>query len=124
MKVVDAKYDHLAPRLEYLSDLPVLAQAWKKTHNYIRHHNWYADTLELDCSAINLEARLREWGEVITGNKYCPEPLRLVPAPKNAKWMFSSEVEDESKAWRPVENDQVLRPLAHMNIQDQTIATA
>ena len=26
----------------------VLMQAWKKTSSYLRTHNWYADTLDID----------------------------------------------------------------------------
>ena len=52
MNPLKAKYQSLAPRAEVLFDTVILAQAWKKAHTYIRRHNWYADTLELDCSAV------------------------------------------------------------------------
>ena len=55
--------DLLEPRLDQLSEEYVLVQAWKKTAAFIRYHNWYSDTLELDRAAVNrfgrLEARSR-----------------------------------------------------------------
>ena len=53
MGIINEKYNQLKPEFHYLCDEVVLAQAWKKSHAYIRSHNWYADTLELDCSAVN-----------------------------------------------------------------------
>lgn len=44
----------LGPRLDLLQKEYVLVQAWKKTASYIRYHNWFSDTLELDRAAINL----------------------------------------------------------------------
>lgn len=126
MSLVLQKYNRLGPRADLLSDPVVLAQAWKKAHNYIRRHNWYADTLELDCSATDLESRLSEWGQLLADGIYEPEPMRLVPAPKNASWRFSGE-DDPATAWTPKEKIQsklVLRPLAHLGIREQTISTA
>ncbi|WP_041687215.1 hypothetical protein [Cupriavidus necator] len=56
--MTSSKYQFLAPTVALLSDKVVLAQAWKKTHTYIRKHNWFADTLELDTSAVDLEQTL------------------------------------------------------------------
>ena len=39
MNVVKTKYSSIAPRLSYLRDTVILAQAWKKAHTYIRRHN-------------------------------------------------------------------------------------
>lgn len=55
MTIINEKYLALSPRKEYLVDPVILAQAWKKSHSYIRRHNWYADVLELDLSTITLE---------------------------------------------------------------------
>ncbi|EXJ11749.1 hypothetical protein [Nitrincola nitratireducens] len=55
MKLINEKYRALQPTLEYLSDEVVIAQAWKKTHAYVRSFNWYADTLALDVSALTIE---------------------------------------------------------------------
>ena len=41
-------FDVLGPRPELLREEFVLVQAWKKTASYIRYHNWFSDTLELD----------------------------------------------------------------------------
>lgn len=118
------KYRVLAPRVSFLSDAVVLAQAWKKAHTYIRRHNWYADTLELDCSAIDLDRKLKLWSKELKDGSFQPNPAWLVPAPKNGAWKFGeqlggwgSELDDEGR--RPV-----LRPLAHLGIREQTVSTA
>lgn len=46
--------ERLKPQLALLSEEYVLVQAWKKTASYMRYHNWYADTLELDHATVNL----------------------------------------------------------------------
>jgi hypothetical protein len=43
----------LEPSIELLTAEYVLVQAWKKTASHIRHHNWYADTLELEPQLIS-----------------------------------------------------------------------
>lgn len=122
MSIIQEKYRRLVPRQDLLQDLVVLSQAWKKAHTYIRRHNWYADTLELDCSALGLEPLLETWSSVLRTDKYQTMPVRLVPAPKNGAWNFSAE---RAGGWGP-DNDEkyVLRPLAHVGIRDQTISTA
>lgn len=141
MGIVHDRYKQLKPELRYLSDGAVLAQAWKKSHSYIRTHNWYADTLELDCSAVNLEERIKTWAKQLREQTYAPTCIRMVPAPKSDHWTFYKTKEcDKSDAcsntcegwkWGPKfgEEDRKsvckeLRPLAHLTIQDQTIATA
>lgn len=157
MSVVKEKYVELAPRGELLADVVVLAQAWKKTHSYIRRHNWYADVLEMDASTIDLEERLVLWTAEVSQGDFRPADLLLVPAPKNARWAFRSaptitSVEDLLKLdldslcsdptfddWSPCAEGrseplkagevvtppvQKLRPLAHLSIRDQTLATA
>ncbi len=44
----------LFPSLDLVTQEYVLVQAWKKSASYIRHHNWFSDTLELDRAAANL----------------------------------------------------------------------
>jgi len=154
MTILDEHYQLLAPRVDSLSDIVVLAQAWKKSHAFIRRHNWYADILELDASTIDLEDHLVRWGSEVREEGFRPKDLLLVPAPKNAKWSFREEGRfadsapefslDELRAtptfddWGPSEpppgpNNVVdirsaattkLRPLAHLAIRDQTLATA
>src|SRR4051812_31590394 len=126
MSVVDKKYERLAPRATYLRDVAVLAQAWKKTHTYIRRYSWYADTLELDCSAVCLDARISQWAADLAAGTYRPTPAWLVPAPKSGLWSFSSK---HAGGWAPHKqegagDDLVLRPLAHLGIREQTIASA
>jgi hypothetical protein len=124
MSVLRDKYRILAPRAEYLSDTVILAQAWKKSHAYVRRHNWYADTLELDCSAVGLDALLDSWSSELKSGEYRTAPVRLVPAPKNGVWEFGS---DKDGGWGPRRNEDnktALRPLAHIGIRDQTVATA
>lgn len=125
MSVVDTRYDKLGPQREILQDEVVLAQAWKKTHTFIRRYNWYADVLELDASAIRLSSNLAAWSRDIASGEYETTPAWLVPAPKNGFWCFKSE--DEG-GWQPRvalgDEPPVLRPLAHIGIREQTIATA
>ena len=123
MSVLRDKYRVLAPRAEYLSDIVILAQAWKKAHAYVRRHNWYSDTLELDCSAVGLDVLLDSWSSTLKSGKYRTVPVRLVPAPKNGVWDFHAA---KAGGWGPRTDDKkpALRPLAHIGIRDQTIATA
>jgi len=120
MSLVNPKYKQLKPTLDYLSDPVVLAQAWKKSHSYIRSHNWYADTLELDASTFNLEENIQSWSEELKTQTYQPSPMRLVPAPKGDVWSF------KKMEWKPNKDSgsEPLRPLADISIKDQTIATA
>lgn len=139
----------LSPSDDNLSQKVVLAQAWKKSHEYIRSTNWYADTFELDRSAINLESLLDDWIAEIKNENFAFGALKLIPAPKTDRWGFvplkSSEFvvgpgpnkfglsdyeqfSNLSHVWVPDEADdsklKPLRPLAHVSIRDQTIMTA
>ncbi len=104
-------------RLEY-----VLMQAWKKTSSYLRTHSWYADTLGIDYQSLRIPAFIAEIREAIDGYvDWKPDPLHLVPAPKTQKWHF------KDKKWipRPSKNNRrTLRPLAHVSLRDQVVATA
>jgi len=153
MSIIQAKYEQLAPRGDFLKDVVVLAQAWKKTHTAIRRHNWYADVLELDCSTIDLERQLAQWAKAVASQTFAPAPMMLVPAPKNARWDFppppppsvpldleslldmdlsslrDADSDEEFEAWMVAEDKdrervQKIRPLAHLSIRDQTLATA
>lgn len=156
MAVIKEQYEALAPQGASLADVVVLAQAWKKSHVFIRRHNWYADVLELDASTINLEERLLEWANDVASSRFRPQALLLVPAPKNAKWIFCESPRinavdghpNRNKGslgedalfddWRPssrgtgeqgacdivAKTELRLRPLAHLTIRDQTLATA
>ncbi|MBC8356888.1 MAG: hypothetical protein H8E66_33370, partial [Planctomycetes bacterium] len=80
------------------------------------------DSLELDLSSIRLREFLRESAALIqrgSFQQYQPAPLRLVPAPKTAAWTVEN-------GWKPKDGDESvrLRPLAHMAVQDQALATA
>lgn len=129
MKLIAPKYWQLHPRAEYLNDEVVMAQAWKKTHGYIRTHNWYADTLALDVSALSLESLVKRWASTISSTKSQLRPMELVPAAKHDPWIVDSD-----KGWIPErttgkdaeeEISKVpLRPLAHLSVRDQTWATA
>lgn len=125
MSVVDSRYDKLCPQVEILQDQVVLAQAWKKTHTFIRRHNWYADVLELDASGICLLSNLAAWSDAIASGEYETSPAWLVPAPKNGAWCFKDAIDG---GWQPriVSGEElpVLRPLAHIGIREQTVATA
>jgi hypothetical protein len=132
MSIVDARYERLMPSLELLADEAVLAQAWKKSDAYIRRHNWYADILELEQVSLLLPQTLKEWQrQISTGDYSAANPLRLVPAPKNGKWYFPSKVEGGDWIFKPIPKDggalqtePDLRPLAHVSIREQVLASA
>lgn len=159
MSIIKEEYRDLPPKGDKLCDVVVLAQAWKKSHTYIRRHNWYADVLELDASTIELEDHLVRWSTEVCQADFQPKRLMLVPAPKNARWWFrptpsitsleqllNLDVNDlgsepSFEDWTPSEQGraeapaaaadaepsapvQKLRPLAHLSIRDQTLATA
>tara|TARA_R110000737_G_scaffold352819_1_gene400525 strand:+ start:11872 stop:15558 length:3687 start_codon:yes stop_codon:yes gene_type:complete len=119
MKLINEKYRTLKPSIQYLADEVVIAQAWKKTHGYIRSFNWYADTLALDISALTIEDNAKVWAEAINQGKDL-NPLELVPAAKSEAWSLSKD------GWKPKEERKKtpLRPLAHITIRDQTWASA
>lgn len=129
MKLIAEKYRSLKPTIEYLTDEVVMAQAWKKTHQYMRRHNWYADTLALDVSALGLESNVANWAEDIKIEDPSPYPLILIPAAKSDNWIVDTE-----KGWLPKaifdgktkdrKNKPPIRPLAHLRVRDQTRATA
>jgi hypothetical protein len=129
MSLIQEKYGFLAPRLEYLSDPVVLSLAWKKASAYVRRHNWYADTLELDSSGLDLEGLTQAWSAELVSGAFEPGLARLVPAPKNGRWGFHP---DFPGGWGPVPTEgsksgteQVpLRPLAHLGVREQTAAAS
>ena len=113
--------ERLEPRLELLREEYVLVQAWKKTASYIRYHNWYSDTLALDRAAVNLPAFIGELRERLhSSESWQNDPLRIVPAPKSQRWRVREGV------WEPEKgaNSAELRPLAHVALADQVVATA
>lgn len=124
MKLISEKFKKLKPRKDYLLDQVVMTHAWKKAHSYIRHHNWYADTLALDISALGLEKNVKIWAEELASAVPAPYPLELVPAAKSEKWVVS-----EANGWiaHQFEKDRAkkppIRPLAHLTIRDQVWAT-
>lgn len=113
----------LEPRLDLLRQEYVLVQAWKKTASYIRYHNWFSDTIALDRAAVNLPTFLAGIAEALTAPQdWTGSALRMVPAPKTQRWRVSG-----SGVWEPTEkgmNAARLRPLAHVALRDQVIATA
>ncbi len=113
-QVITPSFDDL--RLEC-----VLMQAWKKTSSYLRSHSWYADTLGIDYESLRLPQFIKEIQERLKEpENWQPRPIELVPAPKKQRWAYRDET------WAPAETeiDLKLRPLAHMDLQDQVVATA
>jgi len=84
-------FDHLKPDFSLLSKEYVLVQAWKKTIDHIRYHNWFADTLELDLSAFDLLDFLKRMQNRICSGTWEPRSLRIVPAPKSQEWVIKTE---------------------------------
>lgn len=111
----------LTPSRSHLSAEYVLMQAWKKSSSYIRHHNWFADTLSLDQTTANLPQFIERLADDLASGDWESEPLRLVAAPKSQSWVV-----DKAGNWKPSSGgDGVkLRPLAHASIRDQVAATA
>lgn len=112
----------LRPVIDDLRMECVLVQAWKKTSAHIRQHSWYADTLELDYQSLRLPAFIEELQERLNSpNEWVSAPLDHIPAPKAQRW----ELKDEK--WQPKQSEKLatkLRPLAHLDLQDQVVATA
>ena len=136
MGVVDQIYRRLSPDIKFLSDEAVLAQAWKKCDIYIRRHNWYADILELEQASLMAPIWLKAWCQQVKNGDVAPQSdMRLVRAPKNAKWEFvksksyaKSWVYVPSQSGDGIDEDKVsgppLRPLAHLGIREQSLAAA
>lgn len=116
-------FTSLVPTIECLADETVLIQAWKKASNYIRYHNWFSDTLELDRTAINLREFIADISRQIrAGAAHRSDPIRMVPAPKSQAWRV-----EKGGSWNPVAangSSVKIRPLAHVSLRDQVIATA
>ena len=111
----------LKPRLELLREEYVLVQAWKKTASYIRYHNWFSDTLALDRAAVNLPAFIGQVRERLQSSEtWRNDPLRIVPAPKSQRWRVHGGM------WAPEKGTKSarLRPLGHVSLTDQVVATA
>ncbi|TWT64383.1 reverse transcriptase domain-containing protein [Rubinisphaera italica] len=121
MAKTPTNYSEVRPHPKFLHDQAVLVQAWKKSHAYIRSHNWYADSLELDVSAIRLRSLIDTWSDSLSISEisnYEPDSMRLVAAPKSSEW-------ETSDGWKPKEKDKLrLRPLAHLSIREQTACMA
>lgn len=125
MKLIEEKYRRLQPTFGYLTDEVVMAQAWKKTHGYIRAFNWYADTLALDVSALGIEDNAKIWAKSLKEGKKL-YGLELVPAAKSEAWVIDDKGwHPSAKSWDKRENGKIpLRPLAHLTVRDQTWASA
>lgn len=118
--------DFLEPHLDLLREEYVLVQAWKKASGFIRYHNWYADTLELDMASADLPRFLSKLAEQLRSpERWGNDALRIVLAPKSYQWQVN---QDEGRnLWRPVIKGitaSKLRPLAHVSLKDQVAATA
>ena len=93
---------NLQPRLEHLNQEFVLVQAWKKTSDYIRNHNWFSDTLDLDYTTINLKPFLeRLCKQSKTPADWKSDCIYLVPAPKASSgdihaWNMGTEMQNGS----------------------------
>ena len=111
----------LEPTIDCVRQEYVLVQAWKKSASFIRYHNWFSDTLELDRTTVNLEKFTKETAEYLESpEEWMSGLLRIVPAPKSSRWSVSNGT------WEPeckISADR-LRPLAHVGLRDQVVATA
>jgi len=111
------------PTWDCVTHPTVLIQAWKKAHSYLRSKSWFADVLELDLSAVDLKNYIDSLStEIKAGPEtFAPAAMRLVPAPKSDRcpWVFTK------LGWEPGdETSKFMRPLAHLILRDQVLATA
>ena len=111
---------YLTPSIKDLRMECVLMQAWKKTSAYLRSHSWYADTLGLDYQSLRIPHFISDIQERLQDPEgWVSTPIELVPAPKNQKWRF------RHNKWEPCGSiSDKIRPLAHVHLQDQVVATA
>ena len=113
--------EQLEPCLELLREEHVLVQAWKKTASYIRYHNWFSDTLALDRAAVNLPAFLGQTPRTST-------VLGELGARLLAYRSGAQEPALESTGRRVGARQRAalgqLRPLGHVSLADQVVATA
>ena len=143
MPVIDKKYEEISLTDEYLSDPLLMALAWKKSHQYIRTTNWYADNFELDLSALSLVEHCNQWVNSLAKPIEFLK-LELVPAPKTYQWEFVeakifddtdepeyATLNDTNLIWQPIPDDNSnnsesplkIRPLAHISIREQSMMT-
>jgi hypothetical protein len=122
--------DRPRPTIDCLMHEALLVQAWKKSHDYIRNNNWYADILELDISTATLPEMIRQWQldfEEYGTKSLKPNNMRVVPAPKTWQWEFN-KTSDDAHEWHPRPREDkkpyYLRPLAHLDIKSQSLASA
>jgi hypothetical protein len=112
----------LLPTVNELRSESVLLQAWKKTVSYLRQHSWYADTLEIDYHSLRLPEFIRDLQERLASpGTWAPAPLNMVPAPKSQAWRV------DKGEWAPKPGERInekIRPLAHVALPDQVLATA
>lgn len=114
--------ERLFPSTQLLAEEFLLVQAWKKTSAYIRYHNWFSDTLDLDQRTADLPSFISGLAERIREKRWAPTPLRLVPAPKSQPW----RIDPSNGRWIPSTTlpASKIRPLAHVSLEDQVLATA
>lgn len=112
----------LEPSIHDLRSEFVLVQAWKKTVADIRARSWYSDTLEIDYQSLRLPKFIAEIQDRLKNpSDWAPCKLELVPAPKNQQWTYDAKKE----TWKaPDDISSRIRPLAHVELQDQVVATA
>ena len=112
----------LRPTLQDLRmECVLVCRHGKKTSGYLRYHSWYADTLGIDLQTLRVPSFLREIRTRLQNpHQWESRPLKIIPAPKNpVSWTY------RNGQWRPRGNiNDNLRPLAHVDLQDQVVATA
>jgi len=114
----------LHPLMSDLQSESVLFQAWKKSAAFIRSHNWYADTLELDWQALRLPEFIGEIRQRLQTSNWTTKPLRMVPAPKSQLWETTGDVWQPAKSKGQKRPKPKIRPLAHVDLADQVVCTA
>ena len=114
--------ERLNPTISQIAQEYVLVQAWKKVSTYIRYHNWFSDTIDIDATTADLPSFIAAISNSIQSGEWIADRLRLVSAPKSAKW----KVDPRNGKWAPESQltAKALRPLAHVSLRDQVVAAA
>ena len=111
--------ERLTPNLENVQLECVLMQAWKKTSSYLRYHSWYVDTLGIDYQALRIPHFIAEIKEALNSpEQWQSQSMDMVPAPKSQRWKLHEDL------WKPEKSIKgKIRPLAHVALKDQVVAT-
>lgn len=115
--------ERLIPSMDSLRSTVVLMQASKKTMAFIRNHNWYTDVLELDIARLDFPEMIKRiQSRLCNVGNFKTKPIFRIDAPKSQKWKLLKRA--GRFHWQSKIKESKLRSLAHIDLEDQIIATA